>query len=46
VFALKQATATKLQETLRQLFINRPARVKGETHRPISVVADSWCERV
>src|SRR4030095_9355405 len=29
-------------ETLRQLFINRPARVKGETPEPISVVADSW----
>jgi type II secretory pathway component GspD/PulD (secretin) len=28
VFALKQATATKLQDTLRQLFVNRPARVK------------------
>ena len=45
VFALKQATATKLQETLRQLFLNRPARVKGETPDPISVVADSLGQR-
>jgi type II secretion system protein D len=42
VFALKQATATKLQDTLRQLFVNRPPRVKGEPVEPISVVADSW----
>ncbi|MCI0364367.1 MAG: hypothetical protein L0219_10820, partial [Phycisphaerales bacterium] len=42
VFALKQATASKLQETLRQLFANRPPRVKGEPAEPISVVADSW----
>ena len=42
VFALKQATALKLQETLRQLFLNRPARVKGETPDPITVVADQW----
>jgi type II secretion system protein D len=42
VFALKQATATKLQDTLRQLFVNRPPRVKGETPEPITVVADSW----
>jgi type II secretion system protein D len=42
VFALKQATATKLQDTLRQLFVNRPTRIKGEPPEPISVVADSW----
>jgi general secretion pathway protein D len=42
VFALKQATATKLQDTLRQLFVNRPPKVKGEPIDPISVVADSW----
>jgi type II secretion system protein D len=42
VFALKQTTATKLQDTLRQLFVNRPPRVKGEPPEPISVVADSW----
>jgi type II secretion system protein D len=42
VFALKQTTATKLQDTLRQLFANRPTRIKGEPPEPISVVADSW----
>ncbi|MFO1497710.1 MAG: secretin N-terminal domain-containing protein [Verrucomicrobiota bacterium] len=42
VFALKQATAAKLQSTLQRLFVNRPSRIKGEPPEPISVVADSW----
>ena len=42
VFALKQATAAKLQSTLQRLFANRPSRIKGEPPEPISVVADSW----
>jgi type II secretion system protein D len=42
VFPLKQTTASKLQNTLRTLFVNRPSRIKGETPEPITVVADAW----
>ncbi len=42
VFPLKQATATKLQSTLQQIFANRPPRVRGEPLDPITIVADSW----
>ena len=42
VFPLKQATATKLQDTMQRLFANRPPRVKGEPPDPITIVADAW----
>ena len=42
VIPLKRTTAMKLQSTLQRLFVNRPARIKGEPSEPISVVADSW----
>ncbi len=42
VFPLKQTTASKLQNTLQRLFVNRPARTKGEPLEPITVVADAW----
>ena len=42
VFPLKRGTAITLQATLKQLFANRPARIKGEPPEPISVVADAW----
>lgn len=42
VFPLKQATAAKLQATLTQLFLRRPALIQGQAPQPISVVADSW----
>ena len=42
VVPLKQATAAKLQATLTQLFLRRPASVRGEPADPITVVADSW----
>ncbi len=42
VFALKKATAAKLQATLVPIFANRPPRVKGEPVDPITVVADAW----
>jgi type II secretory pathway component GspD/PulD (secretin) len=42
VFPLKKATATKLQATLQPIFANRPAKVKGETPEPITIVADPW----
>src|SRR6185369_7077098 len=46
VMPLKLATATKLQDVLRQLFANRPPRVKGEPVDPITVVADAWANAV
>jgi len=46
VLPLKQATATKLQDVLRQLFANRPPRVKGEPVEPITVVADAWVNAI
>ncbi len=46
VFPLRQATALKLQGTLRQLFANRPARTRGEPADPITVVADQWVNAV
>ncbi len=42
VIPLKKATATKLQSTLMPIFANRPARVRGETPEPITIVADAW----
>ncbi|HXG46164.1 MAG TPA: secretin N-terminal domain-containing protein, partial [Methylomirabilota bacterium] len=42
VFPLKKATAAKLQATLQPIFANRPAKVRGETPDPITLVADSW----
>ncbi|HAM73690.1 MAG TPA: hypothetical protein DCM86_18810 [Verrucomicrobiales bacterium] len=42
VFALKKATALKLQPILQQIVANRPVRVKGEPLEPITIVADSW----
>jgi type II secretory pathway component GspD/PulD (secretin) len=42
VFPLKQATASKLQDTLTALFTRRPARVRGEPAEPITLVADAW----
>lgn len=42
VFALKKATAAKLQATLQPIFANRPPKVKGETPDPITIVADPW----
>jgi len=42
VFALKQATAQKLQTTLQPIFANRPPRVRGEPNDPITIIADAW----
>jgi len=42
VFALKKATANKLQATLQPIFANRPPKVKGEPNDPITIVADPW----
>ncbi len=42
VIPLRKATATKLQATLTPIFANRPARVRGETPDPITIVADAW----
>ena len=42
VYNLSQATATKLQGTLRTLFAQRVPRIKGQSVEPITVVADAW----
>ena len=42
VFALKKATAAKLQTTLQPIFANRPPRVRGEPNDPITIIADAW----
>ncbi len=42
VFPLRQTTASKIQATLQQLFLRRPAPVRGQPPEPITVVADSW----
>lgn len=42
VFALKKATAQKLQQTLQPIFANRPPKVKGEANDPITLMADPW----
>ncbi len=42
VFALKNATANKLQDTLQKLFANRPSTVAGKAPEPITVISDSW----
>ncbi len=42
VFALKKATAQKLQQTLQPIFANRPPKVKGEPNDPITIMADPW----
>ncbi len=42
VVPLKQATASKLQSTLVQLFQRRPPTVRGQLPDPITVVADGW----
>ena len=42
VFALKKATAQKLQATLQPIFANRPPRVRGEPNDPITIIADAW----
>lgn len=42
IVALKNSTATKLQNNLTRLFANRPARIVGKTPDPITIVADSW----
>lgn len=42
VFALKKATAQKLQQTLQPIFANRPPKVRGEANDPITIMADPW----
>ena len=42
MFALKKATAQKLQQTLQPIFANRPPKVKGEANDPITLMADPW----
>ncbi len=42
VFPLRQTTASKIQATLQQLFLRRPAPIRGQPPEPITVVADSW----
>ena len=39
---LKHATASKLGATLTQLFLRRPAAIRGEAPDPITIVEDSW----
>ena len=46
VFPLKEATATRMQDTLQRLFANRPPRARGEPVDPITVVADAWVNAV
>lgn len=41
VFALRQATASKLATTLQRLFAGRPTRA-GQTPEPVTVIADPW----
>jgi type II secretion system protein D len=46
VFHLKQATASKVQDTLQKLFVRRPPRIRGEAPEPITIVADTWANSV